>query len=94
MSKFRFNTILVLTAAMTLGVAAPSFAQEGKLIGVLKSNAGQKEKADACRELARTGTKQAVPVLAALLDGLRQIARADRGQPCGYAPLHDHRSRR
>ncbi|MDP6524351.1 MAG: HEAT repeat domain-containing protein [Kiritimatiellia bacterium] len=68
MSKFRFNTILVLTAAMTLGVAAPSFAQEGKLIGVLKSNAGQKEKADACRELARTGTKQAVPVLAALLD--------------------------
>lgn len=38
-----------------------------KLVAVLKSEAPQKEKADACRELARLGTKDAVPALAALL---------------------------
>ena len=67
MSKFRLNATLALAAAMTLASAAPSFAQEDKLIAVLKSDAGLKEKADACRELARAGTKQAVPALAALL---------------------------
>jgi HEAT repeat protein len=41
--------------------------QEVKLIAVLKSDASQKEKADACRELARIGTKDAVAPLAALL---------------------------
>ena len=34
---------------------------------MLKSDAPQKEKADACRELARVATKEAVPTLAALL---------------------------
>jgi hypothetical protein len=43
-------------------------AKEAKLIGVLKSGAPVKEKADACRELARIGTKQSVAPLAALLD--------------------------
>jgi len=38
-----------------------------ELIAVLESDAPQKEKADACRQLARTGTKEAVPVLAAML---------------------------
>ena len=38
-----------------------------KLTAVLKSDAPQKEKADACRELARIGTKDAVAPLAALL---------------------------
>ncbi len=39
-----------------------------QLIGVLQSaGATRKEKADACRELARVGDKRAVPVLAALL---------------------------
>ena len=33
---------------------------------MLKSDAPRKEKADACRELARVGTKEAVPPLAAL----------------------------
>ena len=56
--------------------AAASFAkaaqpatkdQVSKLIAVLKSDAPQKEKADACRELARIGTKDAVAPLAALL---------------------------
>lgn len=40
---------------------------EATLLAVLKSDAPQKDKADACRELARVGTKAAVPVLAALL---------------------------
>lgn len=40
---------------------------ESELIAVLESDAPLKEKMDACRELARTGTKNAVPVLAALL---------------------------
>ena len=41
--------------------------QEPKLIAVLKSNAPLKDKADACRELARIGTKDSVAPLAALL---------------------------
>src|SRR2546428_84476 len=40
---------------------------EAALLAVLKPNAGQKEKADACRELARKAGKEVVPVLAALL---------------------------
>jgi HEAT repeat protein len=42
-------------------------ADESKLIAVLKSDASQKAKADACRELARVGTRDAVAPLAALL---------------------------
>jgi HEAT repeat protein len=41
--------------------------QVQKLVAVLKSDASQKQKADACRELARIGTKDAVAPLAALL---------------------------
>src|ERR1039457_4088042 len=41
--------------------------QVAKLCAVLRSDAPQKEKADACRELARIGTKEAVAPLAALL---------------------------
>jgi len=57
--------------------AGPAFAQEDKLIAILKSDAPFNEKADACRELARGGTPQAVPVLAALLpdDKLSHLAR-------------------
>jgi len=39
---------------------------EEDLIAILKSNAEHKEKADACHELARLGTADAVPTLAAL----------------------------
>ena len=49
------------------GVVQAASEQEAQLIAVLKSDAGQKEKADACRELARIGTRNAVPALAALL---------------------------
>lgn len=48
-------------------LAGHAFAQEDKLIAILRSDAPLKEKADACQELARIGTRQAVPVLAALL---------------------------
>ncbi len=48
-------------------LADTAFAQEDKLIAILKSDAPLKEKTDACRELARVGTRQAVPVLAPLL---------------------------
>jgi len=41
--------------------------QEAKLIAVLKSDAPRKAKADACRELGRLGTREAVAPLAALL---------------------------
>jgi len=67
---------LLVTAALVFSCAATSFAKPtqptttdlvNKLIAVLKSDAPQKEKADACRELARIGTKDAVAPLAALL---------------------------
>jgi len=72
---FRPLTTLAL-AAVLLACAGPSFAQTvppntkeevDKLIAVLKSDAPQKEKVDACRGLAVIGTKDAVPALAALL---------------------------
>jgi HEAT repeat protein len=51
--------------------------QADKLVDVLNSNAGRKEKVDACRGLAVIGTRDAVPPLAALLgDGeLSHMAR-------------------
>jgi len=54
-----------------------AFAQEEKLLAILKSNAPPEEKSDACRELARLGTRAAVPVLAPLLadDELSDMAR-------------------
>ncbi len=55
---------LVFAALLLAGQA---FAQEDKLLAILKSDAPLKEKGDACRELAQAGTKQAVPVLAPLL---------------------------
>ncbi len=42
-------------------------SREAKLIAVLKSSTSEKEKADACLELARIGTKESVAPLAALL---------------------------
>jgi HEAT repeat protein len=65
-----------LFAALLLFVGT-AFAQEDKLIAILKSDAPPKEKADACRELAHVGTKEAVPVLAPLLadENLSHMAR-------------------
>lgn len=73
--KFRdFQSVLVV--ALLLASALQCFSQtvppatkeqEAKLIAVLKSDAPHKEKADACRQLAVIGTKDAVAPLAALL---------------------------
>ena len=79
MSSFKLHGLLALTA-FTLG-SCPLLAAESpapataasnqdavnKWIGVLKSDASRKEKADACRELARVGTRDAIGVLAELL---------------------------
>jgi HEAT repeat protein len=60
--------LLVAAASSACGQEAPAAKeQEATLIGVLKSEAPQKAKADACMQLARLGTQDAVPALAALL---------------------------
>jgi HEAT repeat protein len=72
----RFFTTLACCAGLALGLVRAASSQdsqpsakeqEAKLIAVLKSDAPQKDKADACRELARKGGKDAVAPLAALL---------------------------
>ncbi len=69
--KLSFVRCLFAAALLVPGFsqAAPPPAQTSvaSLIAVLNSSASQKEKADACRELARIGTKEAVAPLAALL---------------------------
>jgi HEAT repeat protein len=56
-----------VTVAILVATAAASAAQEAELMAVLKSDATLEKKAAACRELARVGTKEAVPALAGLL---------------------------
>lgn len=64
---------LILAASLLFTGAIRCFAQSNpgeqtqKWVAVLKSEAPQKEKADACRELALIGTKDAVSALAELL---------------------------
>jgi HEAT repeat protein len=74
---FRNLVSLVTVIALVLAASSQSFGQksqssskedEAKLIGILKSNGSRKAKADACRELGRVGTREAVAPLAALLD--------------------------
>jgi len=73
MSKSRIHIVVIV--ALLLAGSVVSFAQtvapqqdEPKLIAVLKNpDASQKEKVDACRQLAIIGTKDAVAPLAALL---------------------------
>jgi HEAT repeat protein len=63
-------TLLMATATTPSYGQKPQAApkdQEAKLIAVLKSDAPRKAKADACRELARVGTRESVAPLAALL---------------------------
>lgn len=75
----RISLTLTVLAASCLAAGAPAFAQkapapapakerEAKLIAVLNtSDAPEKARADACRELGRIGTCEAVAPLAALL---------------------------
>lgn len=81
-------------AAVMLLAAAAIAADEAQLIAVLQSDAGQKEKADACRELAHVGTRRAVPALAALLgdEKLSHMARyalEPNPDPAASAALRD-----
>ncbi len=62
---------LVLAAMLLAGIATRAAAQEADLLAVLRSDAPIEQKSAACRELARIGTKDAVPVLAAMLDDAR-----------------------
>jgi HEAT repeat protein len=74
---FRAITSLVVVASVCLVAVPRTFGQksqsssppsEAKLIAILKSSdASQKARADACRELGRIGTKEAIAPLAALL---------------------------
>lgn len=91
MSKSRIHIILIITL-LTAG-AVQCFAQtvasqqdEPKLIAVLKDpDASQKDKVDACRQLAIIGTRDAIAPLAALLgdEKLSHMARY------GLEPIQD-----
>ena len=62
--------VVWLAGGVTFGVQeaqAPSKGRESELLAVLKSSSSEKDKADACLELARIGTKDSVAPLAALL---------------------------
>jgi HEAT repeat protein len=61
------NCTSLVVSLILLAASASAFAQEAKWLAVLRSEATVQQKSAACRELARVGTKQAVPVLAALL---------------------------
>src|ERR1043165_9769330 len=59
--------LLLASVASTLSAESSAKQDVTSLAAVLNSNAGLKEKADACRELARRGNKEAVAALVALL---------------------------
>jgi len=72
MSTLKLNSIALLLCLAAWPLFAADSGPAGgsevdKLVAVLKSEAPQKDKADACRELARVGTADAVASLAALL---------------------------
>jgi len=59
---------ILLTAVVAMGAGLASGGEsEDALLGVLKSNADRKAKADACMALSHVATKKSVPVLAGLL---------------------------
>ena len=61
-------SLLLSCALVSAKSAQPSTKERvAELCAILKSDAAEKEKADACRELARIGTKDAIAPLAALL---------------------------
>jgi len=60
--------VAFLIAAVALGATRASAGEdEAKLLGVLKSDADRKAKADACMALSHVATKESVSTLAALL---------------------------
>jgi HEAT repeat protein len=84
--KAMYKLLIIAALLLFLLVAGPSpgepalpaaKADPAKLVAVLTSDAPLKAKADACRQLAVVGTRDAVPALAALLsdDKLAHMAR-------------------
>jgi HEAT repeat protein len=65
MSKSRLILSACVALLLLAGTTTP--ADEAQLLAVLKSEAPQQEKAEACRQLAHLATKDAVPVLAGML---------------------------
>jgi HEAT repeat protein len=62
--------VLLLAGTTTFAgqeTKGPASNRESELLAVLKSSSSEKDKADACLELARIGTKESVAPLAALL---------------------------
>jgi len=61
--------LLLACSSAAFAKTVPPQAQDHvkQLVAILKSDASQKEKADACRELGRLGSREAVAPLAALL---------------------------
>lgn len=59
---------LILAVALLAATSVQAIAQEAELLDVLRSDATLHEKSAACRQLARVGTKEAVPTLATLLE--------------------------
>jgi len=82
----RTNVSLACLTALLLAGGATSWgqdarpaakSQESELLAVLKSSSSVKDRADACMELARIGTKESIAPLAALL-GDEQLAHMAR----------------
>lgn len=61
-----FALVLAL-AAINIATAQTAAEKEDALLAILKSDAGLKEKSDACRQLTIYGSKKSIPVLASLL---------------------------
>jgi len=71
-SRIAVALVIALVAAAAAPLPAQTFPRatrqaQAKLLAVLKSAASRKAKSDACRQLAVIATRNAVPVLAALL---------------------------
>ncbi|HQP98890.1 MAG TPA: hypothetical protein PLY86_10570, partial [bacterium] len=74
MFKIKLNSTLIaallfvgMASSLVQDVAFADYRPEADLLAVLKSNASLKDKMDACRELAVTGSKESVPTLVPLL---------------------------
>ena len=80
-----FLYCLLISASLTAAPFAFAQSPEAALIAVLKSDAPQQQKADACIDLGRVGTKEAVATLAALL-GDEKLAHMAR---YGLEPIPD-----
>ena len=85
MSKLKIKYVLFITLSLCIAlqlcskmVFAVANEEVDKLISVIKSDASHKEKADACRQLAIVGTKDAVAPLAELLSEYRSDHIRDR----------------